>query len=163
VPIVVVGHFNDPRAADCRPEAKELCRDRLVLDRVVHFEPEAVPTPARSPSPTPFAASDPPAALFPVDECAEGHPIEFSGWTTLGSLGIDRGAPDEIAYIVITKDPIPIGEWFDDPNDGTRYRLWGQRVCYSYEWEAGAIAYASIPGTQFREYPDGRNEPTAGP
>src|SRR5580765_7624874 len=34
VPIVVVGHFNDPRAVKCRPIARKLCRDRLVVDRI---------------------------------------------------------------------------------------------------------------------------------
>jgi hypothetical protein len=39
VPIVVVGHFKDSRSVDCRPEAKQLCRDRLVIDRIVVFGP----------------------------------------------------------------------------------------------------------------------------
>lgn len=39
VPIVVVGHFDDPRAADCRPQARQLCRDRFVIDRIVSFGP----------------------------------------------------------------------------------------------------------------------------
>jgi hypothetical protein len=163
VPIVVVGHFDDPRAADCRPAAKELCRDRLVVDRIVVFARDAVPPPAPTPSPTPFPFADPPPAPYPVDQCAEGHPVSFTGWTTLASLGIDIASPNEIAYIVITKDPIPIGGWFDDPNDGTRYRLWGQRVCYGYERDEGAVGYTAIPGTYFREYPDGRREPTPGP
>jgi hypothetical protein len=163
VPIVVIGHFDDPRAADCRPEATEICRDRLVIDRIVHFEPASVAPPAPTPSPTAFPFADPPSAPYAVDQCAEGHPIEFAGWSTLASLGIDIGASNEPAYIVITKEPIPIGDWYDDPNDGTRYRLWGQRVCYAHEWEEGAIGYTSMPGTQFREYPDGRHEPTVGP
>jgi hypothetical protein len=163
VPIVVVGHFNDPRAVKCRPIARKLCRDRLVIDRIVQFGPDAVPTPAPTPSPTPFPFADPPPALYAAAICAEGNPIKFAGWTTLSSLGIDIGSPDEIAYTVITAAPIPIGDWFDDPNDGSRYRLWGQRVCVAYEWDPGAIGFTAMPGTMFREYPDGHHEPTPGP
>jgi hypothetical protein len=37
IPILVIGHFGDARAARCRPEAIDLCRRRLVLDRIVRF------------------------------------------------------------------------------------------------------------------------------
>jgi hypothetical protein len=163
VPIVVVGHFNDPRSKDCGAEAQQVCRDRLVIDRIVYFHPEAVPSPAPSPTPTPFPSSDPPPPPYDVAACTEGQPVKFAGWTTLRSLGIDIASPDEIAYIVITRDAIPIGGWFDDPNDGSRYRLWGQRVCYGYEWDPGTIGFTALPGSEFREYPDGRREPTQGP
>ena len=157
VPIVVVGHFNDKLAADCRPEALEICRDRLVVDRIVRFDPASVPSPAPTPTPTPFPFADPPPALYKVDDCAEGHPIKFAGWTTLRSLGIEIASPDEIAYIVITAKPIVIGDWYNG------YRLWGQRVCYGYPWESGAIGFTALPGTSFREYRDGHHEPTEGP
>jgi hypothetical protein len=163
VPIVVVGHFDDPRASQCRVAARELCRDRLVLDRVVAFPVDAVPTPAPTAPPTPFPAADPPPAPYDIKTCAEGHPVKFAGWTMLASLGIELGRPDETAYIVITRDPIPIGDWFNDPNDHTTYRLWGQRVCYGYEDFIGAVEFTAMPGTEFREYRDGRREPTQGP
>jgi hypothetical protein len=51
VPIVVVGHFDDPRAADCRPEARELCRDRLVIDSIVLLSPSVVPREEAVPPP----------------------------------------------------------------------------------------------------------------
>lgn len=79
------------------------------------------------------------------------------------SLGIDVGHPDRVAYVVITRDAVPLGEWFDDPNDGSRYRLWGRRVCYGYEDEGGVIGLTAIPGSEFREYPNGSHEPTSGP
>lgn len=60
VPIVVVGHFDDPRAADCRGEARQLCLDRFVIDRVAMFDPNSVPAPTPSPTATPFPFSDPP-------------------------------------------------------------------------------------------------------
>jgi hypothetical protein len=59
VPIVVLGHFDDPRAVDCRPEARQLCRDRLVIDRIVEFDPGAVPTPGVTAPPTPFPSALP--------------------------------------------------------------------------------------------------------
>jgi len=49
IPIVVVGHFDDPRAALCRPAAQDLCRDRFVIDRIVALEPSF----ARLPPPSP--------------------------------------------------------------------------------------------------------------
>jgi len=35
LPILFVGHFNDPRAAQCRPVAQQRCLDRLVVERLV--------------------------------------------------------------------------------------------------------------------------------
>lgn len=37
VPITVVGHFDDPKAADCRPQARPLCLDRLVVERIAQL------------------------------------------------------------------------------------------------------------------------------
>jgi hypothetical protein len=36
--IAIVGHFDDPRARLCRPEAVQRCRDRLVIDRIASFD-----------------------------------------------------------------------------------------------------------------------------
>lgn len=163
VPIVVVGHFDDPRAADCRPKARQLCKERFVIDRIVTFDPGSMPTPGPTPTPTPFPFADPPPPPYPVDQCVGTNPTSFVGWKTLRELGIERNLPDEVQFIVIARDPIPIGDWFDDPNDGTRYRLWGQRVCYGSQFDEGAISFTALPGTAFREYPDGHHEPTAGP
>jgi hypothetical protein len=163
VPIVVVGHFDDPRAVDCRPEAVQLCKDRLVIDRIVSFDPGVVPTPAPSPPPTPFPFADPPQAPYSVKDCLGEDPASFVGWKTLRELGIDRGAPDEVQFIVIAEDAVQIGDWFPDATSPGRYRMWGQRVCYGSQFEPGVIAYAAMPGTMFREYPDGHTEPTTGP
>jgi hypothetical protein len=46
VPIVVVGHFDDPRASECPPRARQDCLDRFVIDRIVSFDPGSVPAPA---------------------------------------------------------------------------------------------------------------------
>lgn len=39
VPIVVVGHFDDPLADRCQPENRQACRDRLVVDKIAYFNP----------------------------------------------------------------------------------------------------------------------------
>jgi len=43
IPIAVVGHFDDPRAARCRPEAVQICRERFVVDGLVSFAPGFLP------------------------------------------------------------------------------------------------------------------------
>jgi hypothetical protein len=163
VPIIVAGHFDDPRAAECRPKARQLCLDRLVVDRVVAFDPASVPPPPPTPRPTPFPFDDPPPGLFEPEACTNGAPVAYAGWTTLRALKIERGSPDDVGWFVISRDPIPIGDWFADPNDGKTYRVWGQRVCFSYPWEEGGMEFDAIPGTEFREYPDGHHEPTDAP
>jgi hypothetical protein len=50
VPIVVVGHFDDPRANECRPQARAACLDRFVIDRIVSFDPSSVPAPTATPA-----------------------------------------------------------------------------------------------------------------
>jgi hypothetical protein len=37
IAVVVVGHFRDARVAGCRPQAADLCRQRLVVERIVQF------------------------------------------------------------------------------------------------------------------------------
>ena len=44
VPIVVIGHFDDPRAAECPPTSRQACLDRMVIDEIVEFKPRAVLT-----------------------------------------------------------------------------------------------------------------------
>lgn len=57
-PVVLVGHFDDPRAADCQPEARQACLDRFVLDRVAFLNPRAATWRPDIPTPDP---TDPPA------------------------------------------------------------------------------------------------------
>jgi hypothetical protein len=163
-PIVVVGHFDDPRANTCRLEARQLCKDRLVLDRIVEFDPSSVPTPAPTPSPTPFPFADPPPALFDTAACSGSIPYQFVGWTTLAALGIDRSNPEGTGFMMITRDVIPIGQWIDDPNGAPgKWRIWARRVCFAYPEEPGLIGFATMPGTAFKEWSDGHREPMASP
>lgn len=137
VPIVVVGHVNDPRAEDCGSEVLQTCRDRFVIDEIFVFEPQAVPTPAPTPSPTPFPFEDPPPAQFGKDMCAGDVPYAFVGWGKLSEHGVvDRG-DDHVVFMMATRDPENIpGE------TGPPRRI----VCFSYEWDEGlAIEYAFLP------------------
>jgi len=58
VPIVVIGHFDDPRAALCLADSQQLCLDRLVVERVAYYNPGLAHWPPGIPSPEP---TDPPA------------------------------------------------------------------------------------------------------
>jgi hypothetical protein len=160
VPIVVVGHIDDPRASACRPQARRVCLDRFVIDRIVSFDPTSVPTPAPSPTPSPFPFADPPPAPFALKDCDGDTEYAFVGWKTFGELGIDIGNPNEVLYVVITKHVIQIGSLIDDPEgSGRKFRTMGQRVCFAHEWDQGAIQFTWIPGTAYREWDDGTRTP----
>lgn len=160
VPIVAVGHFDDPRAADCRPEALQLCRDRFVIDWLVSFEPSAVALPTPTPAPTPFPLADPPPAPFDAASCSGDVPYAFTGWTTMADLGLDFGRQTEV-YAMVTRDVVQIGDWIDDPNgSGGRFRTMGQRICYGYEDDPpGIIGFTWVPGTAYQESADGHRTP----
>lgn len=161
VPIVVVGHFDDPAAAACRPEALQICRDRFVIDRIVAFDPKSVPAPTPSPTPTPFPFSNPPPDLFPNRECYDGVPKSFTGWTTTNKLNIQFDRQGYV-YAMVTRDVIPIGDWYDNPNyPGHKSRWWARGVCLSQE--AGIMEFGSVNGTSFLELDDGRRIPGQAP
>jgi hypothetical protein len=163
IPIVIVGHFDDPRATICRPEARQLCKDRLVVDRIVQFDPSSVPTPAPTPSPTPFPFADPPPAMFDAAACSGNIPYGFVGWTTLAALGINQGYPNETGFAMITRDAVPIGGWTVDPSGGGKWRMWGRRLCIAFPEEPGVISSNSLPGSMFKEWSDGHHEPYESP
>jgi hypothetical protein len=159
VPIVVVGHFDDPRAKDCRPEAAKLCADRYVIDRVVDYHPEAAPTPGVTPPPTLFPFDSPPPPPFDVAECAGAGPYSFVGWISREELGIDWAA-SETVFAAITREVIEIGDWIDDPGgSGQSFHTMGRRICFAAEWEQGSIAFAWVPGSAYREWKDGHRTP----
>jgi len=125
VPIVVVGHFDDPRAADCWPEVRHMCRDRLVLDEILEFRPEAVPTPGVTPSPTPFPFADPPPAPFTKADCFGDIPYSFIGWGPMSDYGID--VVDRVVFIMVPRDEVRF--------DGSVAR-W---LCWGYEGKQGLV------------------------
>jgi hypothetical protein len=160
VPIVVVGHFDDPRAEACRPEALELCLDRLVVDRIAIFDIESVPTPGVTPTPTPFP-SPAPSGLFAPKDCAGGGPYSFIGWTTTAELGLSIEREGHI-WAVITVDPVLLGgpDWNDDPNgSGHKWRWWGRLICIGEEGQPGSMQFQHVAGTSYREWDDGRHTP----
>jgi hypothetical protein len=155
VPIVVVGHFDDPRAADCRKSARQLCRDRFVLDRVVTFNPDSVPAPTPSPTPTPFPRDSPPPALFANEECYRSAPKSFTGWIPFSELDIGLEGPGYV-YAMVTRDVVPIGKWYANPRyPGHKTRSWGRGVCYAVD--PGSVGFAAVTGTTFLEVDDGRH------
>jgi hypothetical protein len=162
VPIVVLGHFDDPRAEDCRPEARRLCRNRLVIDRIVEFDIDAVPTPGITPSPTPFPSPGPPG-MFEPEECAGDVPYTFVGWTTVDELGLDRGIVGHI-WAVISRDPVDrSGEWIDGPS-GQRYRHFARAICFRAEYDPfETMNYESVPGTEEIHWEDGLITPGNAP
>ena len=42
IPIVVIGHVDDPRAADCNDSFRQICLDRFVVEQLVSFDPSSV-------------------------------------------------------------------------------------------------------------------------
>jgi hypothetical protein len=159
VPIVVVGHVDDPRAKDCQAEAAQRCADRFVVDRIVDYRPEAVPTPGVTPSPTPFPFDSPPAPPFDVADCAGDGPYSFVGWIAGKDLKLDRSVPTT-AYAAITRDVIQVGDWIDDPGgSGHQFRTMGRRICFAAEWDQGTIGFAEVPGTAYRDWDDGHHTP----
>jgi hypothetical protein len=160
VPIVVVGHFDDPKASECVAEVRQRCLDRFVIDRVVAFEPGAVPLPAPSPSPTPFPIADPPLALFTNGQCYDGVPKAFSGWKLFSELDIQVDGPGYV-YAMVTRDVIPIGDWYDGNVRGHKTRWWGRGVCYATN--DTSMGFGSVVGTTFLEVDDGRHIEGAAP
>lgn len=160
VPILVVGHFDDPRAKECRTEAEQLCADRFVLDQIVSFDVDSVPPPAATASPTPFP-STPPAALFTTDSCYDGVPKSFIGWTTTDKLAIQFEREGHV-FAMVTRDVIPIGDWFETADyPGHQARWWGQGVCVSQD--GNVVEFGSVGGTTFLALDDGRRIPGQAP
>jgi hypothetical protein len=166
VPITVIGHFDDPRAAQCQPDKLQLCLDRLVLEQIVSFEPDAVATPGVTPSPTPFPSPGP-SGLFAADRCAGDVPYAFVGWTTTADLQLQFDRPGHV-YAMVTRDVVVLTEdgWADDPNgSGHTFQIWGRRICIAEESSGfdGAVEYGSVPDTTYVLWDDGLKVPGDNP
>ena len=168
VPIVVVGHFDDPLAAQCRPEERKLCQDRLVVDRIVSFDAGSVATPAPTPTPTPFP-SPAPSPLFDASRCDGDVPYSFVGWTTTDALNIEFERPGHV-YAMVTRDVVQLTKgWQEDGNgSGHKFQIWGQHVCLAEEdphnpGPASMMEFSSVMGTQYVLWDDGRRTPGTSP
>jgi hypothetical protein len=168
VPIVVVGHLDDERAAQCRPKQRQLCRDRFVIDGLVEFEPRAVPTPGVTPTPSPFPFESPPPLSLDRAGCASvagASDFSFVGWMSgeeLASL-LQSGITFEVQTLAvsITRDPVKLASRED--SDGRHYRLMGRSVCFAHEWDETAVQLDAIKGSIYRLYDDGTVVPTDSP
>ncbi|MEO8570241.1 MAG: hypothetical protein ABI553_00950 [Chloroflexota bacterium] len=156
VPIVVIGHFNDPRAADCQPSARQLCRDRLVVDRIVEFDLASVPPPEPTPAPTPFPYDSPPPPKFHASRCAGDVPYTFIGWKPLAELVPDRYPPEAVAFAMVTRDVMEIGDRINGP--GQPFKIMGRLICYAYG-EGTAVGFTWVPGSAYRLWDDGHTTP----
>ena len=166
VPIVVRGHFDDPRAAQCLATAHQLCLARLALDRVVQFDPGSVPTPAVTAEPTAFP-DPPPAALFDASACAGDVPYSFVGWTTTAALELPYERPGHV-YAMVTRDAVVLTAdgWADDPNgSGHKFQMWGQKICIAEEGPGheGEMGFGNVPGSAYVLWDDGLKVPGDNP
>ncbi len=155
VPIVVLGHFNDSRAAECVADARQTCRDRFVIESILAYDPASAPPATPSPAPTPFP-SPAPSGLFDATQCAGDVPYSFIGWTTTDTLHSSL-AFDGHVWAVVTRDIVPTGIWNELPSSPGHFNLpMGRRVCVGLEIQPGGMEAGVVLGTGYRQWDDGR-------
>jgi hypothetical protein len=155
IPIVVLGHFDDGRAAACVPEVRQTCRNRFVVDSILAFDPASVPSPTPSPTPTPFP-SPAPSGLFAATQCAGDVPYSFVGWTTADALGSTLRF-DGHAWAVVSRDAVPTGTWGELPDSPGHFNLpFGRKVCAGFEMDPGGMVFGVVLGTGYRQWDEGR-------
>jgi hypothetical protein len=163
VPIVVTGHFDDPRAALCQPEARQACIDRFVVDTIVMFDPASVGDPTPAPTGTPFPFDSPPAAPFGVGRCRAGETdplplFSFVGWMPgdqlQSGMGVDYSGVT--LFVAITLAAVPLGTWSDA---SPRWRPMGRMICVGREGEPGGVQFDYVPGSSYRQFEDGSTAP----
>jgi hypothetical protein len=154
LPIVVRGHFDDPRASDCRPEARQLCLDRLVVDRVVLFDIESAwaATPPLVQATFPDGEARP--APFGPDECPQVTDPGFVGWTVPAAIGL----PDEegLVWVMVSRDDeVVYGDWTDDPaGSGRRLRMLAKQMCAARASDE-LVTRGPMPTSMYLEWSDG--------
>ena len=152
-PITVRGHFNDDRASDCRPSARQLCADRLVVDEVISLDTAwdgEIAAPATR-------DGNPVGKLFERSSCAGDVPYTFEGWSTTTELKM-RFQRDGQVYGMVTRDIVLVGgdEWNDDPyGSDLKFRVWGRQICIAEQGEDGVVLYDIVPGSATVEWSDG--------
>jgi hypothetical protein len=158
VPIVIVGHFGDRRADTCPAAAKQLCLDRLVVERIPIFDPGSVATPVPSPTPTPFPSPAPKGLFDPKapSVCAGDVEYSFVGWTTAAELKL-RFEREGHVWAAVTAIDVLLGgeEWLEDQATGQKFRWWGHRICLAEEGKPDVILYDAVQGTTYMEWLDG--------
>ena len=160
VPVVVAGHFNDSSAASCVSDARDACRKTFVIESILVYDPSSAPTMPPTPSPSLIPSSAP--GLFDATRCAGDVPYSFVGWTTVDALNIPMDFQGQ-AWAVVTKDIVPLGDWFPDINVAGHLSLaMGRRVCLGFPMDAagGGMAFSVVKGTAYRLWDDGRRTTT---
>jgi hypothetical protein len=133
VAIVIRGHFDDPRASDCRPEARQLCLDRLVVDRILSFDLAAALERTPPLVELDFGSETAPPAPFGAADCEGIDEFGFVGWTEPEALVRQDGGL--LAYAMVSKDPVTL-RWTDDPSRaGHRARLGLKLMCVGWSNE----------------------------
>lgn len=155
VPIVVLGHFNDSKAAECVAEVRQTCRNRFVLESLLVYDPGSAPAATPSPAPTRFP-SPAPSALFPATQCAGDVPYSFVGWTTTDTLHSTLSFEGHV-WAVVTRDIVPTGIWGELPDSPGHFNLpMGRQVCVGLELDPGGMSLGVVLGTGYRQWDDGR-------
>ncbi len=164
-----LGHFDDPRAADCPAPSRDECADRFVVDEIYFVEDPENPAPTVNPSPGAFPFDSPPPPPFAAQTCLrtwtgdqpeDPRPIlDELGWIPADELPLtdDSIVPlPEAVYAIVSANEVPISLWVDDPESGERVRRWGRGVCYG--WENSGTFYSAVLGTLGKVWEDGRRE-----
>jgi hypothetical protein len=167
IPIVVRGHLDDLRAAECRQAAIQLCRDRFVIDEILALPVDEVATPGITPTPSPFPFESPPPLPLDLDTCrsvAGDAEFSFVGWMSGADLtqllDDDLGLADQTLAVAITRDPVKLA---DRREHRKHYRLMGRSVCFLREWEESGAQFSEVKGSLYRLYDDGTVVPTDSP
>jgi hypothetical protein len=169
VAVTLIGHFDDPLAADCPADASPPCADRFVVDDVLLFtDPTPTPTPATAATPFPIDSPPPPPTW--MDGCTSdrfqdgplpGDPIDppyaQAGWIPKSDIPFEFFAAEmlpEFVYYAVVEGDFPLSIWIDDPQaPGERFRWWGTAACIAYP---DGIFPTWVPGSTYRRYEDGR-------
>ena len=169
--VLLNGHFDDPRAAECSASASPPCIDRFVVDDVISFDdPYASTRASPDASATPFPFDSPPPPPSSMANCSQpraatgpepGDPVDFGyareGWIPRAELPFEflgsELLPAVVYYAQVDPD-IPFGPW-QEPVTGTAddFRWWGTSVCVASE---NGIFYTWVPGSTYKLYRDGR-------
>jgi hypothetical protein len=128
IAIVARGHFDDPRAADCRPEARQRCLDRLVLDRIVSFDLATALASTPALVPVDFGSDEEPPARFDAADCQGIDAVGFVGWASPEALVLPGDGI--LYYAAVSKHGLLAMPWTDDPaRAGHRARLMDRKMC----------------------------------
>ena len=136
-----------------------------MIDRLVTFEPSAVPTPGVTAPPTPFPFDSPPPLSLDRAGCAGvagASDSSFVGWVSGDELAPQLVSgitfPGETLAVSITRDAVKLASRED--GDGKHYRLMGRSVCFAHEWDKTVVQFDAIKGSLYRLYDDGTAIPT---